>query len=160
MSNNCTEISDFINFVKTSRVCYTKVYKDIQTNKNRLGWERKQWKDKTGNYVLSLTAKEAEEYLINDVTKIINFLKREVKVELTPNQFLALASLCYDIGIGTLRCSPILDLINDGLQEEAVSIFRRWNSYLGTPVYKYIKRRKIEVELYRSGIPLKTETDD
>ena len=84
----------------------------------------------TGNDVvpgMQINKEMAELLLKNDLKiyeKVINEL---VKVQLTQNQFDALISFIYNVGIGNFKKSTLLKLINQNKMKEAAEEFLKWN---------------------------------
>lgn len=100
--------------------------------------------------VEKISKKEATILLEKDLTKISKQINKVITRTLTQNQFDAIVSLVYDIGIKTFIASGLSDLINKGLFVEASSNFRQWSRYKKTPIYQLIKSRKMEIELFNS----------
>lgn len=71
--------------------------------------------------------------------------------KLNSNQYSALISFVYNIGINNLRRSTVLKRINEGNLEAVRTEFPRWNKGNGGKVLEGLKRRrKSEVELFFS----------
>lgn len=99
-----------------------------------------------------ITKKEAKTLLKKDLKKITKQLNTHLTVELNQNQFDAVVSLVYDIGIKAFISDEIFELINKSNFTEASIRFRRFNKYMKKPVYQLIKSRKLEIELFNSEI--------
>ena len=98
-----------------------------------------------------ITKERAETLLIYKFTKeYIPQLKRCLKVPLNDNQFSAMLSLIYNIGVGNLLKSNLLRLVNKNPND--ASIKDAWlvqNIRIGSQFEKGLRsRRKREVELY------------
>ena len=98
-----------------------------------------------------ITKERAETLLIYKFTKeYIPQLKRCLKVPLNDNQFSAMLSLIYNIGVGNLLKSTLLRLVNKNPND--ASIKDAWlvqNIRIGSQFEKGLRsRRKREVELY------------
>ena len=98
-----------------------------------------------------ITKERAETLLIYKFTKeYIPQLKRCLKVPLNDNQFSAMLSLIYNIGLGNLLKSSLLRLVNKNPND--ASIKDAWlvqNIRIGSQFEKGLRsRRKREVELY------------
>ena len=65
-----------------------------------------------------ITEEEAEELLRQDLERFEEGVENLVEVELNENQFCALVSLAYNIGLGNFKRSTLLKLINKGNQNE------------------------------------------
>jgi lysozyme len=76
-------------------------------------------------------------------------VSRVIKVPLTQNQFNALVSLCYNIGVAAFSKSTLVKKINKQAPlNEIESWWLIWNKAGGEPIL--LGRRKREFELFRS----------
>ena len=67
------------------------------------------------------------------------------------NQFNALVSLAYNIGMGNFTESTLLDKVNKNpLDRDIYNQFLRWNKGGGRVIYGLTVRRKREAELYNT----------
>ena len=73
-----------------------------------------------------------------------------VKVPLNQNQFDALISICYNIGMGNFSKSTLLKKINQGDFKGASLEFERWNKSGGVVLAGLVKRRLKEKALFIS----------
>jgi lysozyme len=64
--------------------------------------------------------------LSKDVAKAEECINAKVKVTLTQNQFDALCSFIFNVGVGAFSKSTMLKLINLGFYAEAGKQFDRW----------------------------------
>jgi len=71
-----------------------------------------------------------------------------VQVPLTQNQFDALVSFTYNLGVGAFKSSTLLRDINHGKIAEAYSEFHKWTHANGKVNRGLIARRKKEAELF------------
>jgi len=71
-----------------------------------------------------------------------------VQVPLTQNQFDALVSFTYNLGVGALKSSTLLRDINSGKIAEAYNEFHKWTHANGKVVRGLVARRKKESELF------------
>ena len=67
-----------------------------------------------------------------------------VKVPLNQNQFDALVSICYNIGMGNFSKSTLLKKINQGDFKGASLEFEKWNKAGGIVLAGLVKRRQKE----------------
>ncbi|MFW1970625.1 lysozyme [Acinetobacter bereziniae] len=94
------------------------------------------------------TAEQAKSYMAQDLKKFESTVNTTVKVPLNQNQFDALVSLTYNIGIGAFKSSTLLKKLNAKDYKGAAEQFPRWNRGGGRVLNGLIKRRKIEMELF------------
>ena len=108
----------------------------------------------TGNNVirgLIITPAQAESLLRKDVHEAENDVKRQVKVQLTQNQFDALVSWTYNLGGKNLSQSTMLRLLNKGNYDSVPCQMMRW-VYAGKKrLNGLVKRRKAEAQLFNNG---------
>lgn len=93
------------------------------------------------------TEEEAHKYLISDVDKFENSVKKLVKVELNENQFSALVSFCYNLGAGNLKKSTLLRRLNSG-DYNVGNEFLKWNKASGKILKGLTRRRESEKQLF------------
>lgn len=100
-----------------------------------------------------ITQEQAENYLMYEAkAKSIKVDEYTKSVTLTQNQFDALVSLAYNIGVGAFRKSTLLRRIHED-PNDSVQIsdaFLMWKYDNGKVVDGLLKRRKDEVKLYLS----------
>ena len=76
-------------------------------------------------------------------------VRKEVKTILTDNQFSALVSLAYNIGIGNLQKSTLLRKVNFNPNDPSIRAeFMRWNRAGGKVLAGLTRRREAEAKLY------------
>ena len=74
-----------------------------------------------------------------------------IKANLNQNQFNAIASLAYNIGIGGLAKSTLLKKVNINPNDPTIANeFAKWNKVGGKVVNGLTKRRAVEAKLYFS----------
>lgn len=71
-----------------------------------------------------------------------------VAVPVNDNQFGALVSFTFNLGIGNLRSSTLLKLLNAGDYAGAAEQFPRWNKANGQVLPGLVKRRAAEQQLF------------
>lgn len=95
-----------------------------------------------------ITQQLAETFLQHHVNVIEKDVSKLVKVTLTQNQFDALVSFAYNVGLGAFRDSTLLKLLNSGDIDGASKQFERWNKAGGKIVDGLTNRRKAEKVLF------------
>jgi lysozyme len=74
-----------------------------------------------------------------------------IKANLNQNQFNAITSLAYNIGIGALTKSTLLKKVNINPNDPTIAAeFAKWNKAGGKVVNGLTKRRAVEAKLYFS----------
>ena len=71
-----------------------------------------------------------------------------IKVKVTQNQFDAMVSLAYNIGVGNFSKSTLLKKVNAGDFVSASNEFLRWNKAGGKELLGLTKRREREKQLF------------
>ena len=97
-----------------------------------------------------ITPEEAEEILKQDLREFERGVEEMVKVPLTENQFSALVSFSFNLGLGNLRKSTLLKKLNGGDFQGAAEEFPNWKKAGGRVLEGLIKRRAAERELFLS----------
>jgi len=98
------------------------------------------------------TEKEAEQYLANDLAKFEKAVNEAIKVPVNQNQYDALVSFTYNVGIGGFTKSTALRLLNAGDYTGCAKALLAWNK--GTVNGKLIelkgltRRRNAEKDLF------------
>ena len=98
----------------------------------------------------SITTAQAEAMLIRDMKQYEDAVSSAVKVPLNQGQFDALASLCYNIGIGAFRRSTLVRRLNAGAYADVPAQLMRWTRGGGKELPGLVRRRRAEAALWRS----------
>ena len=97
-----------------------------------------------------ITQDEADLYLSHDVASKVDGVNRLVRADINQNQFDALVSFAYNLGLGALGNSTLLKMINAGSANAAGPQFLRWNKAGGVVLAGLTRRREAEKALYES----------
>jgi lysozyme len=97
--------------------------------------------------------KTAETFLLAEIRGIENFLNNNLKVNLNQNQFDALCSFAYNLGINALKNSTLFKLVNQNPNDPNIrNEFLKWDKGRINGELKVIpglyKRRVAESNLY------------
>lgn len=109
-----------------------------------------------------ITKEQAEQYLKADIEKFADGIAKLIKVKLNNNQFGALVSFAYNIGLEAFKNSTLLRILNAGDFNGVPAQMRRWNKNDGKVMQGLINRREDEIKLWLtpdSGMPLETSTE-
>ncbi len=131
------------------------------------GWYPKAYKDPVGVWTIgwgttgtearpgrTITKKQGEEFLRNDLKNDEETVKSLVKVPLSQYEFDALVSFVYNAGGGNLKQSTLLKLLNRGNKQAAAAQFIRWNKARNRETNEWVtldgltNRRKDEAALF------------
>ncbi|WP_436872293.1 lysozyme [Acinetobacter haemolyticus] len=94
------------------------------------------------------TREQAEQWLKNDCKWVDACLDKHVKVNLSQNQFDALASFVYNIGETAFVKSTMLSLINQNNLTASANQFDRWIFDNGKRIQGLVNRREKEKSLF------------
>jgi len=98
----------------------------------------------------TVSLEEAERILKSDIAKFEQGVRSACTVPLTANQFDALVSLAFNIGLGNLSSSTLVKLVNRGNFRGAGDQFLRWNKAQGQVLSGLTIRREKEKALFLS----------
>jgi len=136
-----------INLIKSFESCRLHAYPDPATKGEpyTIGWGH------TGKGVTkdsSWTQEQADAVFLHDLYVTCQGIYPLLKQDLTDNQFSAIVSLVYNIGIGNFKKSTLLKLLNLGAFENAAKEFLKWNKAAGKEMKGLTRRRLAEQMLF------------
>ncbi|MBF2035158.1 MAG: lysozyme [Leptolyngbyaceae cyanobacterium T60_A2020_046] len=99
---------------------------------------------------MTITEAEAEAILRRDLGKFEAGVRDLVKVPLNSNQFSALVSFSFNVGLGALGGSTMLRKLNAGDYAGAANEFPRWVRAGGQTLPGLVRRRNAEQALFLS----------
>jgi len=91
---------------------------------------------------MKVTHQQAVDLMKKDISKIEYFLNSEILIPLKQNQFDALISFVYNIGISQFKTSTILKLLNKGNIGLASQEFTKW-SFIKKVWWRGLYRRRL-----------------
>jgi lysozyme len=94
------------------------------------------------------TQKEIDDFLVNDLMHVESGISVLIRVPITQNQFDALCSFCYNLGVGTLQKSTLLKDINASLWGAAANDILKFHFAGGVSLPGLVKRRQAEHDLF------------
>ena len=99
---------------------------------------------------IKITKDEAERLLKKDIEQFENGVLSRLRVKVNQNQFDALVSFTFNVGVGNLRISTLLRKINSSDFLGASNEFKRWVFAKGRRLKGLERRRLMEAELWLS----------
>lgn len=97
----------------------------------------------------TITQAEADALLARDLELFEATIRQRVKVDLNQNEFDALVSLAFNIGVGAFQRSTLLRMLNNSVPRGEVAIqFLRWVKAGGNTVAGLVRRRRAEADLF------------
>jgi Phage-related lysozyme (muraminidase) len=94
------------------------------------------------------TKEYADKRFADGLSKAEQAVSLLVKVPLNQNQFDALVSFTYNLGIGNLKSSTLLKMLNEGYYTNAGLQLLRWDKNDGKVMAGLTRRRKTELKLF------------
>lgn len=97
---------------------------------------------------MTITQEQADALLTSKLISFERGVENLVKVPLTDNEFSALVSFAYNLGLGSLERSHLLAKLNANDVTGAADEFLKWNRAGGVVVDGLARRRAAERELF------------
>lgn len=98
---------------------------------------------------LMVTAEQAEDILQSDLKRFEQSINELVHPKLTQNQFDALVSFVYNVGISAFAKSTLLKRINADQFDQVPAEFMKWTRAGGKELPGLVRRRRAEVKMWR-----------
>ena len=98
-----------------------------------------------------ITAAEAESILLRDLAQYEAAVENNVKVKLNDNQFAALVSFAFNVGIGAFKNSTLLKKLNQGNFNAVPTELMKWTKAGGKKIQGLVNRRRAEGYLWMEG---------
>lgn len=98
-----------------------------------------------------ITAEEADRLLREDLAHIERRVRQLVTAPLTQNQFDAIVSFAYNVGLGALERSTLLKRLNTQDHRAAAAQFGLWTKASGRELPGLVRRRRAERDLFLSS---------
>ena len=116
--------------------------------KNTIGYGSTIIKGKPVELGSTITLESAKEALREDLERFERGVNDYLRVLLTQNQFDALVSFSYNVGLGNLKSSTLLKKVNANLFQDAAEEFLKWNKSNSKVLPGLIRRREAERNLF------------
>lgn len=101
----------------------------------------------------TITQDQATEYLQFEVNEKAAKVESYVTVDINDNQFAALVSFAYNLGLGSLHGSTLLKLLNSGADINTVAAeFPKWDKAGGQVLPGLLRRRTFEQALFLKSV--------
>lgn len=100
-------------------------------------------------YPGGITLNQAEDLLRGDALDFCRDVQNLLKVPVTQNQFNALVSFSFNVGVSALRSSTLLKLLNTCDYMGAAKEFAKWDKAGRRTLPGLTRRRKAESELFQ-----------
>lgn len=97
----------------------------------------------------TITQDQARQYLEFEVEQKCAGVEKYVTVPVNDNEYAALVSFAYNLGLGSLHGSTLLKLLNSGTDRATVALeFPKWDKAGGVVVDGLLRRRNAEAALF------------
>lgn len=103
-------------------------------------------------YVSGLSDEQVETLLKSDLLSPITFVSQSVKVSLNQNQFDALVSFAFNVGVWAFNSSTLRKVLNAGRYDQVPEQMKRWVHDNGKVVRGLINRRNAEIALWNKPV--------
>lgn len=97
---------------------------------------------------------KAEKLLLEDLRRFQDAIEQFTKVPLTQNQFDALCSFVYNVGIGAYKRSTLLKKLNKGDYDAVPVELMKWNKAGGRVLRGLTRRRTAEANLWQENLEM------
>lgn len=101
----------------------------------------------------TISQAQADELLASDLVRFEEGVDNLIWRNLTPNQFSALVSFAYNVGLGALAGSTLLHDVNAGDFGSAATEFGHWVYASGNEMAGLVRRRAAEATLFSTPEP-------
>jgi lysozyme len=98
----------------------------------------------------TITQDESRAFLAADLAKAEAAINRGVKVPISQNEFDALCSFTFNVGVANFMTSTLLRLLNIGDHKDAANEFPKWNRAAGKIMAGLVTRRAGERDQFLS----------
>lgn len=95
-----------------------------------------------------ITLAKAEEFLRQDCERFEDGVESLVKVPIAQHEFDALVAFSFNVGLGNLKASTLLRLLNAGERVKAAEQFLRWDHANGKSLLGLKLRRQAEMAMF------------
>ena len=103
-------------------------------------------------YAGGLTNQQTLDLLGQDVKPAEQAVNTGVKVPLNQNQFDALVSFTFNVGVGAFQSSTLLKVLNQQQYDEVPAQLLRWTRAGGQVVQGLVNRRQNEIKLWNDPV--------
>lgn len=138
--------SEGLALIKRWEGCRLEAYRDVGGV-----WTIGYGHTRTARQGLKITQEQAEGLLREDLRVYEAAVDDAVHVDLTENQFAALVSWTFNVGVGAMRRSALIRRLNAGEYDAVPGELARWNKVKGAIVPGLSNRRAAEAGLWARG---------
>ena len=134
-----------IDLIKKFEACSLLVYQDL-VGLHTVGWGHRTFLP-LGEVI---DQQKAEELLTGDLASTCTAMKGCITMDLNDNEFSAIVSLAFNVGVNAIKQSTLIKLVNGGGLIPASNEFEKWSHAGGKEVPGLLRRRLAEKALFLS----------
>ena len=97
---------------------------------------------------MTISEARANEMLAEELNEYESYINGLVTVELNQDQFDAMVSWVYNLGVGNLKASTLLKVLNAGDYDGVPAQMMRWNKAGGKVLEGLTRRRQAEADMF------------
>jgi len=127
-----------------------KIYDDV--GHPAIGYGLRLSQKEVAEYQDGITEEQATELLREFLESVEYTVSKLLTAQLNQNQFDALMSLVYNIGVGNFMSSTILKMLNTKNFDAVPAEFMKWTKSGGKELKGLVERRKVEVALWNDDL--------
>lgn len=116
-----------------------------------IGWGNTRWAD--GEPVQdgdAITLEQANQLFDTEINEFAEGVAKLIKTEVSQNMFDALVCFAFNVGLGNLKNSTLLKMVNAGQFDQCREQFMRWNKAGGKELPGLSRRRAAEADLFET----------
>lgn len=138
--------------IKKAEGFVAKIYDD--QGHPAIGYGQRLTPSEVEKYKNGISEEDASLLLVDYLHTIENTVSNVIKTKLNQNQFDAVMSFTYNVGIGAFISSTLLKVINANQLDKAPDEFAKWTKSGGKELPGLVARRKAEVALWNGTLKL------
>lgn len=101
----------------------------------------------------TITQSQADDLFVSDLKqKAENAVNKYVDIAMSQNQFDALVSFCFNVGLGNFHSSTLLRMVNMKNFDAAANEFPKWDRSGGVEMDGLYDRRVAEQNIFKNSI--------
>jgi lysozyme len=106
-----------------------------------------------GESFTTITKEQAEALLVNDLMRTENGVAALIKIPINDNQYAALVSFAFNVGVANLKASTLLKKVNNADSAGAAKEWVKWCHAGGQMLPGLLRRREAELALFNTPVP-------
>jgi len=104
------------------------------------------------DYSGGISKEQVLDLLAQDLGRFVSAVNENVTVSLEQNQFDALVSFSFNVGVGAFTSSTLLKILNGGSYDQVPGELMKWVKAGGQTVQGLVARRQHEIDLWNGAV--------